>query len=56
MLEPDFMLEGNKGKFLQLVLIGYNQEGEITVCSSHSPERAFWILEKARAEMMSWGT
>lgn len=51
-LEPDAMLEGNKGKFTQLVLIGYNQAGEIVVCGSHSAEHSFWILEKAKSELL----
>lgn len=53
--DADKILEANKGKFSELVLVGYDLAGEIAICSTHSPERAFWILEKSRATLLGMG-
>jgi hypothetical protein len=51
-LDPDAMLEANKGKFQELVLVGYDQNGNLVVCSTHSSREALWILERAKLHLM----
>ena len=51
-LEPDQVLEGNKGKFQEVVICGFDQNGEIAICSSHGSREALWILERAKTHLM----
>lgn len=51
-LRPDDVLEGNKGHFKQLAIIGYNQDGKITICSTHGSREVLWMLERAKIHLM----
>ena len=51
-LEPDKVLEANKGKFQQLVILGYDQSGDIAVCASHGSREVLWMLERAKAFLL----
>lgn len=51
-LDPDAMLEANKGLFQRVILAGYDHKGNIVVCSSHSSRDALWILERAKLHLM----
>ena len=47
-LDPDRILEANRGKFQELVLLGYDQDGKITVCATHGSREVLWIMERAK--------
>lgn len=51
-LDPDAVLEGNKGHFQRLAIIGYDQDGEITICATHSSRETLWMLERAKIHLM----
>lgn len=51
-LEPDAILEANKGKFQTLVLAGFDKDGQIILCSTHSSREALWLLERAKLHLM----
>lgn len=51
-LDPDEVLEGNKGHFQQLAIIGYDQEGKITICATHGSREVLWMLERAKIHLM----
>lgn len=51
-LDPDTILERNKGKFKQVVIVGYDQGGLIAVCSSHGSREALWMLERGKLHLM----
>lgn len=51
-LDPDVILEGNKGKFQQLAIVGYDQDGKIAVCATHSSREVLWMLERAKIYLM----
>lgn len=51
-LDPDHVLEANKGKFQQVVVVGFYQDGKIAVCSSHGSREALWMLERAKLHLM----
>lgn len=51
-LDADTLLENNKGKFQELVLLGYDQNGEIAVCATHGSREVLWILERAKIFLM----
>lgn len=51
-LEPDAVLEGNKGNFQQLAIIGYDKNGDIAICSTHGSREVLWMLERAKIHLM----
>lgn len=51
-LNPDDILEANKGKFQQLAIVGYDLEGNITICSTHGSREILWMLERAKAHLL----
>jgi hypothetical protein len=51
-LNPDTILEANKSKFQQVVIVGYDHGGQIAVCSTHSSREALWMLERGKLHLM----
>lgn len=51
-LDPDAVLEGNKGNFQQLAIIGYDQEGKIAICATHGSREILWMMERAKIHLM----
>lgn len=51
-LEPDQMLENGKGRFEEVVVLG-NEGGKLVIISSVGVERALWIIEKAKADLLT---
>lgn len=51
-LDPDTILERNKGKFQQVVIVGMDEGGLIAVCSSHSSREALWMLERGKLHLL----
>ena len=51
-LEPDTILEANFGKFQSLVLLGYDADGNIAVCSSRGRHETLWALERAKHHLL----
>jgi len=51
-LDADMVLEGNKGKFQQLVICGYDQGGGIAICATHGSREVLWILNRAIVHLM----
>lgn len=51
-LNPDTILEANKGKFQQLLIAGYDQSGNITICSTHGSRETLWMIERAKLHLM----
>lgn len=51
-LDPDAILEGNKGHFQQLAIVGYDQDGRIAVCATHGSREVLWMLERAKLYLM----
>lgn len=51
-IEPDAVLEGAKGAFLQVVVLGYTTDGEIRVRCSHGSRDALWAIERAKLHLM----
>lgn len=51
-LDPDTLLEKWKGKLAEVVIIG-NQDGEPVIICSEGVERALWMIEKAKAELLA---
>ena len=59
-IKPDDVLDGNKGHFQQLAIVGYDQEGKITICATHGSREVLWMLERAKIEAVdpkssAWG-
>lgn len=51
-LEPDAILESAKGHFQQLAIIGYEQDGEFHVRSTHGAREVLWMLNRAIVHLM----
>lgn len=51
-LDVDKVLEAAKGDFLQVVVVGFDQDGEINIRSSHGSRDALWILRKAEHHLL----
>ena len=51
-LNPDDVLEGNKGHFQQLAIVGYDQDGKITICATHGSREVLWMLERAKLHLL----
>ena len=48
-IEPDAILEANKGKFKEVLLIGLDEDDEDAVASSTGDLRTcLWMLERAK--------
>jgi hypothetical protein len=51
-LEPDALLAANEGKFSRVVLLGYDTEGAMAVCSTHGPLETLWMIERAKHHLL----
>lgn len=45
-LYPDQILEAAKGAYLQVVVVGFDRDGQIDIRSSHGSRDALWILRR----------
>ncbi len=45
-LDPDILLEANKGAFAEIVIIGRQPNGDVAVVSSHDSFRALWLVHR----------
>lgn len=52
-LEPDMILEAAKGAYEQIVVVGFNADGQIDMRSSHGSRDALWIVERARLHLLT---
>lgn len=53
-LTPDRVLDGNKGSLTEVVLMGYDKDGEFVFCSNKADARdVLWMLEKAKSILLS---
>lgn len=51
-LDPDQVLEANKGKFKHLILLGYDHDDDFTVSSTIADGGdAVWMLELAKIKL-----
>lgn len=51
LVAPDEVLEHQKGKLQEVLLIGV-QDGELIVACSHGQEHALWLTERAKKEYL----
>lgn len=51
-LDADAVLEAAKGNFQQLIIAGYENNGEFHVRSTHGSREALWMLQRAIVHMM----
>ena len=52
-IEPDTILENNKGNFDEILLIGWNKEGDFRIAASNADlARALVLIESARDDVM----
>ena len=51
-IEADRILEGAKCQFQRVVIIGFNQDGEIEVRSSHGSREALWLIERGKHHLL----
>jgi hypothetical protein len=50
-ISPDVILENNKGRYQEVVVIGFGEDG-VTVAGSHSCSKALWLIEKGKLELL----
>lgn len=50
-IEPDRILENAKGRLSEVVVIGA-ENGEIVCFSSEGVERALWLVERAKRDLL----
>lgn len=51
-LDLDQVLEGAKGDFLQVVVIGFEHDGHISMRSSHGSRDALWIIRRGEHHLL----
>lgn len=51
-LNPDMILDKARGDFKQVVVAGFNQDGQIDLRSSHGSRETLWILQRAILHLM----
>ena len=54
-LNPDNVLENNKGSFTEVVVIGRDHDGKVIFASSHGRLEAMWLLRKGEHMLLSYG-
>lgn len=54
-LDADKVLEENKGIFTELVICGFDEEGELAVCGTHGIRDTAWILQNALHSLIEMG-
>ena len=53
-LDPDSILENNKGKFEGFVIIGYGNDGEEMFASTYADGgTVLWLLERCKKRLLS---
>lgn len=50
--EPNVILEGAKDNYLQVVVAGFNKDGEIDLRGSHGSRDILWVLQRAILHLM----
>jgi intein/homing endonuclease len=54
-LDPDLILEANKGKLSGFLLIGFDHDGEEYFAATYSDGgTAMWLLERCKKRLMDW--
>lgn len=52
-LDPDLILENNKGHFEGFVIIGWDKEGEFSAASTYADGgTVIWLLEKCKQKLL----
>lgn len=51
-LDPDVILEGAKGAFQQLLIAGYEKDGEFHIRATHGSREVLWMLQRAIIHLM----
>ena len=55
-LDPDVVLENNKGKFTGVIVIGYDKDGDFCASSTYADGGVvMWLLEQCKFELMKHG-
>lgn len=55
-LDPDMVLEKNKGDFTEVVVIGRGRDGKVQFASSHGCLESLWLVRKGEAMLLSYGS
>lgn len=50
--QPDVILEEAKGAYEQVVVVGFDASGEISIRSSHGSHEALWILRRGEYHLL----
>lgn len=48
----DAVLEGCKGQFARVLIVGVDEEGLLSVISNGTPQDSNWILDMAKLELL----
>lgn len=51
-VSPDQIMSHQIGKLTEIVLIDVNLDGEVIIAGSEGVERALWLLESAKKDML----
>ena len=51
-LDADFILDGDKGQFQQLLIAGYKKDGCIHIRATHGSREVLWMLQRAITHLM----
>lgn len=51
-LDCDTLLENAKGKFVQMIIIGFEHDGEIHINSSHGSREALWLIKRGEHHLL----
>lgn len=52
-LDPDVILEANKGKLKGFVLVGYNHDGDEVFVSTYADGgEALWLMERGKKKLL----
>lgn len=52
-LDPDLVLEGNKGEFEGVVLLGFGKDGNMRFCSTYADGGTIlWLLEQCKLRLL----
>lgn len=55
-LDPDVVLENNKGRLAGFVFVGYDMDGEEVFGSTYADGgTALWLLERLKAQLLKTG-
>ena len=51
-LDPDVILDAARGDYTQVVIAGFDANGEVDLRSSHGSRETLWILQRAVLHLM----